>query len=579
MIESLHISNYALIDHIDISLEPGFNIITGETGAGKSIMLGALSLLMGGRADTKAVRDPQSKSVIEASFTVEDYPALKSVCEENDIDWDPTHIILRREITPTGRSRAFINDSPVTLSVLQTVALQLVDIHSQHQNLMLASPPYQLQVLDSLAGNGERLRRFADAYSMYRHAVKEYQLARKAIEKARDEEEYLRYQHSRLKEAALVEGEQEDLEREREVMINMVDIKESLGSLLDALTDGETNVDSLLKEAENDAQNLSDLLDDASALAERLQSVRVEVRDIADSFSEYDRQLNSDPQDLEQIEDRLNLIYDLERRHNVESVKELIAIRDTMEERIKSIDFGDESLRSLGLAAKRAKKEALDIAHEISKIRRAEASRFAEILKERALPLGMKNLQCEISVRDSELNSTGIDCVEFLFAFNKNQTPMPVGSTASGGEISRLMLSIKSIVADKMALPSIIFDEVDTGVSGDVANRMGELMQSISRNIQVIAITHLPQVAAKGDAHFKVFKEDTESSTVTRIRRLDDESRVHELAVMLSGSQVNEAAIANARSLLNLSPAAPQSSRGGKSSGSSGSADLPSLDI
>lgn len=552
MIENLHISNYALIDRVDIAFHPGFNIITGETGAGKSIMLGALSLLLGGRADTKAVRDPKAKSVIEATFSIKGYGSLETVCKDNDIDWDPEQMILRREIAPGGRSRAFVNDTPVTVAVLQEIALQLVDIHSQHQNLLLVSPPYQLRVIDSLAGNSERLKKFSEAYGRYRHAVKHYQVTRRNIEQARDEEEYLRYQYQQLADAHLEAGEQDTLEREREVLINMADIKESLRRLLDALGDGDENVDSLLKTVSDEADSLTDLLEGTEGITERLQVLRVECQDIYQTFSDADRQLSADPREIEAVEERLNDIYDFERRHKVDSVESLIEIRDKMEEKLRSIDLGDQSLHNLELAAKRAKKEALDLAREISGIRKETALEFARILRERALPLGMKNLQVEVAVKETELTSTGIDFIEFLFAFNKNQQPMPVGNTASGGEISRLMLSIKSIVADKMQLPSIIFDEVDTGVSGDVANRMGEMMHEISRNIQVMAITHLPQVAAQGNAHYKVFKEDTDTSTVTRVKELSDEERVDELAVMLSGSAVNDAARANARSLLGL---------------------------
>lgn len=552
MIENLQISNYALIDRVDISFHPGFNIITGETGAGKSIMLGALSLLLGERADSKAVRDPETKSVIEATFSVDGYGSLETVCKEKDIDWDSNQMILRREIAPGGRSRAFVNDTPVTVAVLREIALQLVDIHSQHQNLLLVSPPYQLRVIDSLAGNGDRLKKFAEVYGRYRHAVKNYQVSRRNIEQARDEEEYIRYQYQQLADARLEAGEQDTLEREREVLINMADIKESLRRLLDALGDGEENVDNLLKTAYDEADSLSDLLEGTDGITERLQTLRVECQDIYQTFAVADRQLSADPREIEAVEERLNEIYDLERRHKVDSVETLIDIRDKMAEKLQSIDFGDQSLHTLEIAAKRAKKEALDLAREISSVRKETAAGFARMLRERALPLGMKNLQVEVSVKETELTATGIDYIEFLFAFNKNQQPMPVGNTASGGEISRLMLSIKSIVADKMQLPSIIFDEVDTGVSGDVANRMGEMMHGISRNIQVMAITHLPQVAAKGNAHYKVFKEDTETSTVTRVKELTDDERVDELALMLSGSAVNDAARANARSLLGL---------------------------
>lgn len=550
MIQTLHISNYALIDTIDISFHEGLNILTGETGAGKSIILGALSLLLGGRADTKAVRNHEAKSVIEANFTVEGYGSLQSFCGENDIDWDPAGMILRREITPNGRSRAFINDCPVNLTVLQTAALQLIDIHSQHQNLLLASPPYQLRVIDSLAGNGPELERLAHAYDAYRQAVRRYRQERRAIEQAKEDEEFLRFQYQRLKEAALADGELEELEHERELLINMADVKRSLAAIVGNLLEGEENADACVKAAIDESGTLSDLIEEADTLTDRLHQVRVEIQDIAQTYGAYERDLNSDPARLDAVEERLNLLYDLLRRHKVETVAELIALRDDMKTRLRSIVRGGETLQALEIAAKQAKRDALEIAAVISQKRHEEAARFATLLKERALPLGMKNLQCEITVRDTELTVTGIDQVEFLFAFNKNQPLLPVGNTASGGEISRLMLSIKAIVADKMQLPSIIFDEVDTGVSGEVADKMGAMMRQIARNIQVIAITHLPQVAAKGSSHYKVFKQDTDTSTVTRIRELTPDERVSELALMLSGSTLSPAALAAARALL-----------------------------
>lgn len=552
MIQTLHISNYALIDSIDITLHEGLNILTGETGAGKSIILGALGLLLGGRADSKAVRQHDVKSVIEASLSVAGYSQLEEFCKSNDIDWDADTIILRREIAPNGRSRAFINDCPVNLSTLQEAALQLIDIHSQHQNLLLASPPYQLRVIDCLAGNKEKLAQLATAYNNYRHAVRRYKQERRIIEQSKEDEEFLRFQYQRLKEADLTPGELEELEHERELLINMGDVKRSLGTAITALTDGEENAEQLVKRALDETGELSDLIEEADSIAERLQAVRVELQDISATFADYDRDLNDDPGRLDAVEERLNQLYDLQRRYKADTVEELIAQRDELKKRLKGIAISGDTLQNLEIAAKRAKKDALEIAGEISKTRHEEAERFSKLLKERALPLGMKNLQVEITVRDTELTITGIDQVEFLFAFNKNQPLLPVGNTASGGEISRLMLSIKSIVADKMQLPSIIFDEVDTGVSGDVADKMGELMRQISGNIQVVAITHLPQVASKGQSHFKVFKEDTDRSTVTRICELTPEQRVTELAVMLSGSEVNAAALENAKALLGI---------------------------
>jgi DNA repair protein RecN (Recombination protein N) len=552
MLESLHISNYALIDNLDIDFHNGFNIITGETGAGKSIILGALSLILGGRADTKVIRNNERKSVIEAIFSIKNYPSLKKICDENDIEWDDLQCILRREIAPNGRSRAFVNDSPVSLSQLSDIAIQLVDIHSQHQNLLLASPDYQLNIIDNLAGNNDRLKEYYHLYQEYVNAVRQLKETRRAIEKGVADEDFTRFQLEQLEEMNLVAGEQEDLEREREILSNMTSIKETLFSALEALTNGKSNVLSLLNNAVDDCEDLENVLEDENNLTERLETARIEIQDIAETLSQYDSNLNADPQELERIEDRLNKIYSLEHKHRVSTVDELIAIRDNLQKRLDAIDNSDYAIEQLEKQAKQAYKMALSAAKEISKHRQDEANSFAKLLKERALPLGMKNLQCEIKITPIEISATGIDKIEFLFAFNKNQQLMPVGNTASGGEISRLMLSIKTIIANKMQLPSIIFDEVDTGVSGDIANSMGEMMQSIAQNIQVLAITHLPQVASKGNHHYKVFKEDDETSTLTRIKELSIEERVDELALMLSGSTINEAARANARSLLNI---------------------------
>lgn len=552
MIETLHISNYALIDEIDIAFTPGFNVITGETGAGKSIIMGALTLLFGGRADLKAVRDTSTKSVIEASFNTSRYPAIATLCRENDIDTDDSgHCILRRELLPNGRSRAFVNDTPVNLATLQSVATQLVDIHSQHQNLLLASPPYQLRVIDSLCDNAPDREAYARLYNDYRTALQRYKTAKREFSENRANEEYTRFQLSQLADLNLVEGEQEELERERDLMTNLSDVKSALTAITTAMSNGNQSVLAQLRVIEANVNDLNGLIDDAPALAERIEALRVEARDIADTFEFIDRDINADPARLEAIEERLGDIYDLQRRHHVESVEELIALRDRLSASLQSIENGDEELHRLEEAARRAKRAALEKAREISERRQEVALGFADILKERALPLGMKNLRCQAVVTRGEMSPTGIDTIELFFAFNKNQQLMPVGGTASGGEISRLMLSLKSIVADKMQLPSIIFDEVDTGVSGDIAARMGRMMKEISSNIQVIAITHLPQVAAMGQSQYKVYKEDTDTATTSRIIALTPEQRVEQIAAMLSGDSVDDAARANARSLLN----------------------------
>ncbi|MBO5296363.1 MAG: DNA repair protein RecN [Candidatus Homeothermus sp.] len=552
MLKSLHISNYALIDTVDINFHHGFNTITGETGAGKSIMLGALSLILGGRADLKAVRDSGKKSVIEASFEVSKYPKLKEYCLDNDIEWDDTLCILRREIAPAGRSRAFINDSPVTLDLLSHVAMQLVDIHSQHQNQLLTSDEFQLRVIDNLAGNGELLSEYSRRYAAYRNTLKRLHDTKKLIEQNRNDEDFTRFQLEQLDELGLTDGEQEQLEHDRDILSNITDIKSTLSGALDSLSEGTHNALGLLAETSDYCEELSQYLEDSDNISERLETVRIELRDIAETLSAYDQEFQADPEELEAIESRLNTIYSLQQKHRVSTVGELITLREELRDKLDKLENSTFTIEELEKEARRAKAAAKQLALELSQRRSEEAARLEETLRETAMPLGMKNLRTQVKVSQGELTPTGMDKVEFLFAFNKNQPLMPVGGTASGGEISRLMLSIKAIIATKMQLPSIIFDEVDTGVSGDVANRMGAMMQDISRNIQVITITHLPQVAAKGNAHFKVYKEDDDEATHTRIRELNADDRVDELAVMLSGSKVDEAARANARSLLNI---------------------------
>ncbi|MDE6113688.1 DNA repair protein RecN [Barnesiella sp. WM24] len=552
MLKSLHISNYALIDTVDISFHHGFNIITGETGAGKSIMLGALSLILGGRADLKAVRDSGKKSVIEASFEVNKYPKLKEYCLDNDIEWDDTLCILRREIAPAGRSRAFINDSPVTLDLLSHVAMQLVDIHSQHQNQLLTSGDFQLRVIDNLAGNGELLSEYHRRYASYRNALKRLHDTKKLLEQNRNDEDFTRFQLEQLDELGLTDGEQEQLEHDRDILSNITDIKTTISGALDALSEGTHNALASLAETSDYCEELTRYLEDSDNIGERLETVRIELRDIAETLTAYDQEFQADPEELEAIESRLNTIYSLQQKHRVSTVAELIALREELREKLDRLENSSFTIEELEKEARRAKNAAKQLAAELSQRRVEEAARFEETLRQQAMPLGMKNLRTQVKVTPGELTPTGMDKIEFLFAFNKNQPLMPVSGTASGGEISRLMLSIKAIIATKMQLPSIIFDEVDTGVSGDVANRMGVMMKDISRNIQVITITHLPQVAAKGNAHFKVYKEDDDDATHTRLRELSATDRVDELALMLSGSTVDEAARANARSLLNM---------------------------
>lgn len=551
MICRLHIANYALIDELNIEFTDGLNIITGETGSGKSIILGALGLLLGSRADSKAIRRADRKSVVEAVFNVEDLESPAALAAEQDFDWDANECILRREIAPNGRSRAFINDSPVSLSQLAELGMRLIDIHSQNQNQRLASPGFQLEIVDAVAGNSALLTKYQEQYSAWRKAEHALDEARKAIEQNRADQEFIAFRLSQLDEAQLVAGEQKDLESERELQANMTEIKQLLTDALNALSNSDYSALGQLSDAVDATEGLAEVVDEAADLARRLDSARVEIQDIAETLADYDSNLGADPQALEQIEDRLSELYSLERRHNVETVEELITIREDFRAKLETITDGDITLKELGVAAAGARKLALASAKELSDRRKVAAEAFAAELEEVARPLGLSNLRCEVVIKPlKELAATGLDSVEFRFAFNKNQTPQAVGGAASGGEVSRLMLSLKSIMAGKLQLPTIVFDEVDTGVSGDIAKRVGEMMVNISRRIQVITITHLPQVAACGVSHFKVFKEDDAEATHTRIRRLSDPERRGELALMLSGSQTDEAALANADSLL-----------------------------
>lgn len=550
MLESLNITNYALIDRMEINFHDGFNIITGETGAGKSIMLGALSLIMGERADTRAIKMSSQKSIIEAVFAVNGHDTLKDYCLTNDIDWDDSKCILRRELLPSGRSRAFINDSPVSLALLSGVALQLIDIHSQHQNQLLAKPDFQRHIIDTLANNEGLRTVFAQRYNSLREAVKTLKQAKVRIAKSRENEEFIRFQIQKLDELSPVEGEQEELERTRDKMANITEIKSNIDLALNALGNEEFGILHQIDKLQGAVSELAPVIDEESKLNDRLDMVRVELADIFSELQTVDENLGADPRELEYVESRLERIYDLEHKHDVETVEELIAIQRSLQQQIDELGDSDDTIQELERNARRAMSLAKQTAAELTKTRQIAAKQFGEELLAKAMPLGMKNLRVDINVSPADMTVNGMDNVEFLFAFNKNQKPTGVAGAASGGEISRLMLTIKSIIASRMQLPSIIFDEIDTGVSGDVANRMGDMMSRTANNIQVIAITHLPQVAAKGSVHFKVYKEDDEESTHTRIFQLSEDERVGELALMLSGDSNNATARATALHLL-----------------------------
>ena len=549
MIKQLHISNYALIDKLDISFADGLTIITGETGAGKSIILGALSLILGDRADSKAIRDTSSKTVVEATFDITGYH-LERIFKENDIDWDETECIVRRELSPNGRSRSFINDTPVTLTALRDLSTRLLDIHSQHSNMLLSESAFQLSILDSIAENGSLLDNYRKAYHDYRDASNRLEDLQRTIAQLRQNEDYIRFQLDQLQAMQLKPDEDELLEAQQSKLGNITELKETLWNVESELN-GEDN--SILERLSQVAQRLGNAernLAEVKGMSERVQSSLIDLKDIAQTVSAVGDSLNDDPAELARVQERLNDIYSLLRKHNVQNTNQLIDIQHEYERQLGEIEHHDDTLEQLKALVDSHKASATEIATQLSVRRREAATHFGKELLSLAVPLGMRNIAFDVDFNHTELNPSGTDNVEFMMAFNKNQKPMPVKDTASGGEISRVMLCVKTIIARHMQLPSIIFDEVDTGVSGDIANKIGEMMAEIAHSIQVICITHLPQVAANGDHHLRVYKTDNELETLTRVEALGEEEHITEIARMLSGKGLDQAAINNAKSLI-----------------------------
>jgi DNA repair protein RecN (Recombination protein N) len=550
MIGHLHISNYALISSLDLNFGPGMNIITGETGAGKSIILGALGLVMGMRSDSKAVRTGATKAVIEVEFDITGLVEVSTWLDKN-IEDNPSGVcIMRREISAKGNSRAFINDTPTTLDQMQTLSSMLLDVHTQHQNLSLSDNRYQLSVIDSVAGTNNVLKQYQEAYHTYRQALDEYARVRDTAERYRADEEYIAYQLEQINELGLVPHEQEDLERERDRAANATTTREHLEATNNSLNTGDGGIIAALTTAIEHLGHLQENYDDASDLASRLMGVRTEINDIADTVADHLAAMTVDTMPLEEIEDRLSKIYSLETRHNVETSDMLIERAKQLQERIDIIHDSNGTLAHLENNAKQAKKQAVIIARQLTKMRTESALKFGETLVELARPLGLSNLRCDILISKSKLTPLGMDQIDFRFAFNKNQPLMSVGKTASGGEISRLILAIKAIVSEYANMPTLIFDEVDTGVSGEIATRMGRMMEKISRHTQIIVITHLPQVASQPGRHFCVYKEDDETSTNTNVKQLTEKERIDEIAKMLGAGAGDNAAHNNAVSLI-----------------------------
>lgn len=552
MLKSLYIKNYALIDSLEIDFNPGFSVITGETGAGKSIILGALSLILGQRADIKAIKTGETKCVIEGTFDVSAYD-LKAFCEEHDIEYDPHSYIFRREILSTGKSRAFINDSPVSLNDLKELGEQLIDIHSQHKNLLLGDTRFQMQVMDILAGTRDLLKEYQSAYNSYKQAHKALSDLEEQARKSKEDEDYLRFQFEGLSEAKLINGEQEELEQELEMLDHAEEIKSTLFKVYSALSDDENGIVANLKHSITTAQTLSRIYPAAEDIVQRLDNAYIDLKDLSPEIEKYAGDIEFSPERYAIVEARLDLIYGLQQKHRVSSVGELINIHDEIKGKLENIDSFEEQIKQLKGESDAKHSFMLDLAGKLSRQRKSATKNIENQLVARVTPLGMPNVRfvCEITPKEHP-DITGADNLSFMFSANKNVPLQPISEVASGGEISRVMLCLKAMIAGATALPTIIFDEIDTGVSGEVADKMGLIMAEFGQQMQVIAITHLPQIAARGNTHYFVYKSDNDGSTTTNLRKLTDEERIRELAQMLSGSKVTDAAVQNARVMLGL---------------------------
>jgi DNA repair protein RecN (Recombination protein N) len=561
MIQNLHIENYALIEHLDIDLHSGFSVITGETGAGKSIILGAIGLLLGQRADTKSIKTGASKCIVEATFDIKEY-GFGQFFDDNDIDFDGSECIIRRELTSTGKSRAFINDIPVQLTLLKEIGEQLIDVHSQHKNLLLGKEDFQMNVIDIIAKNDDLISNYKKEYKEYNALCKKLEDAVSNTNKNRDEAEYMRFQLNQLTEANLNADEQEELETESETLTHAEDIKQALYQANGLIADGGEGADALMliKQSMNILNNISNVYANTEELVNRIDSCYIELKDIADEISSKCDSIEYNPERLEWVNDRLNIIYTLQKKHNVENVAELLKIQSKLEEKLSMIDNRDEFIEDLKHKRSAQLKKALSIANKLSEKRHKASKEIETKMTELLIPLGMPNVQFKAELATTKdkdgnirLTSSGTDEVAFMFSANKNSALQQVSQVASGGEIARVMLSLKALIAGAIKLPTIIFDEIDTGVSGSIAEKMAKIMRDMGdQNRQVISITHLPQIAALGSSHYKVYKEDKEDATVSHIIELTTEQRVEELAHMLSGEELTDAALENARTLLKV---------------------------
>ncbi|MBO4641902.1 MAG: DNA repair protein RecN [Bacteroidaceae bacterium] len=551
MLKHLYIKNYALIEELDIEMHRGFSVITGETGAGKSIMLGAIGLLLGQRADSKVIQEGAQRCIIEAEFNLRDYH-LESFFEQNDIDYNEDECILRRELTSTGKSRAFINDTPATVAQMKELGEHLIDIHSQHQNLLLGTEDFQLNVLDILAKDQMELEKYRRLYNAYRNLQQELEDTIEQSRKSAEEQDYLNYQYQQLEELNPQPGEDETLQQESDLLSHAEEIKSTLFQTESFLSSEDTGILKTLRQAYQQMQNLARLYPPAEEFSERLESSYIELKDIAGEVSDQGESIEYDPERLQQINERLDILYSIEQKHHVSNSDELIRIREELSRRLEAINNSDEMINQLRLKLSMAQEEVEKQANRLSQLRKNAAKIVEKDMQEKLIPLGIPNAYFHIVIEQTELKANGQDHVTYFFNANKNSTPQPIAQVASGGEISRIMLCLKSLISGVSNLPTIIFDEIDTGVSGRIAECMAQIMKEMSQkeSRQVISITHLPQIAALGTSHYRVYKEDTKKKTLSHIIELNPSQRVEEIAHMLSGAQVTEAAIENAKQLL-----------------------------
>lgn len=550
MLKQLHISNFTLIDRLDIPFHPGFSVITGETGAGKSIILGAIGLLLGNRADVRQVKAGEKKCVIEAHFDLSRY-GMESFFKENDIDYDPSDCILRREVNASGKSRAFINDQPVPLNTMRELGDRLIDIHSQHQNLLLQKDDFQLEVVDIIARDKEQVEAYRACYEALACEQEKLERLKAEIASSRDNEDFLRFQFKELSQASLQEGEQERLEHDTEAMGHVEEIKSALYHADGLLSAEATGGVGIVKEAASSLHDVEVVYPDVVELARRLDSSYIELKDISQEISTLMEHVDFDPQRYRELSDRLDLIYGLEQKFHAGSVEELMALRDKIEEDLRHIDNSDGVVREQEAVVKEAEARCRRHADTLTALRRQAAAVVEKEMHGRLVPLGIPHVRFSVGIQPRPLGRNGQDKVCFLFSANKSTPLQPVAQVASGGEIARVMLSLKAMISGAVKLPTIIFDEIDTGVSGRVAEQMAQIMREMGNNDrQVISITHLPQIAALGDTHYKVSKEETDRGTVSRMVLLTEEQRVAEIAQMLSGTDVTKAAFDNAKSLL-----------------------------